>query len=201
MRETSNIKVKVIDLDEIKEVAFENLEPNLTEEHNVIGLLDNGPFGIVETEQGIYIINHLGEGSAYPVTPKTPGPILQFFICLEDGGFIPQPSMKLLLTYDALPNLKTSKTVTLDQFISRVSPQQETIYETWNYFFQKQKPIPVLTCPLIRSKADLKKYKPFISEDYCECETFEPLIEVGENICCNNKQHAHCKHCGGRSLS
>jgi hypothetical protein len=208
-RETSNILVHVLNLDDIKEAAFNHLLQFLVEDNSVLGFLDNGPFGLINTKQGSYIINHIGQGVPYPITNTRPF-FLQFYTCLNSGGFIPNPAIKLPITVADLPAIPIVKTVTLDEFIVKYTQEQEDLYKQWVTLLspistEMQVPKELASierevkedCLYIRRKEDLKKYKTFLTDNVCQCNIEKPLFEVAPNICCINRKHKHCASCGG----
>lgn len=192
MRKHSKVIVKVLDLDSLKEQAFHALETKaLVEDHDVIGLLDNGPFAIYENENGTFILDHTG--LAIDLNLGTPLPRINFYLAFKNGGFIDRPSMALDLTADFIKNIPIKEEVPLDEFIIKGSPPNEE-----NFIFLDDYLKPSFKCPLIRDRDHLKRYGTFLINKLCHCgETQKPLIEVSAKICCNMQSHVHCALCGG----
>lgn len=212
MRKNSNIVVHVLDYEEVKIAAYEQLSSILIDDNMVLGLLDNGPYGYIETNVGVFVINHTGIGPIIPVTNN--GPVLEFYTAFKDGSFISTPSVSIPITLEFIKNVPVKESVPLDEFILKYSTHQENSFNFWDDYINRlgaknthnlvdnEQEYEVneeyeTTCPLIRCKDDLKKYSTFLVPEQCTCKTSEPLIEVTENICCIKSSHVHCKLCGG----
>ena len=128
-RETSTIKVQILDLSKCNQSALEYMLKNNKEDETPIGAETGYTWGIVTTNDGIYCLCSEGVGQHNPVT-ESDKISLDYYPKYEKSIAI-LPSVQVHLSDKHLMECATNEFVPLEDFIRKFGSRLETNYYTW----------------------------------------------------------------------
>ncbi len=199
MRTASNISVNLIDLSAI----CHDIESQLLKNTNTLSLdsiIDDGPYGLLVTPEGTYGINK--EGIIYgPLDDSSNFMIISFYPKLKTGLLF-NAIANLPLNLSSALDLLTKESVPLENFLINFGEETEVLYRNIVQHFSKYYTVKTLIPKAkfkLLTKKDISKYKSFLINDWCECET--PInilcsVKAGQCQCGVGAVHSHCKNCG-----
>jgi hypothetical protein len=138
-REKSNVKVRRIDFAGIEADATKSLNDNLerygitVEEGEEVRAHIHNDWGIVETDEGLYVLCTEGVGPDGPVEDEMIFDV--GYRTFKDGkpaSFSMFPVASTNLTPQELRQMATGETVTLEEFIRQFGSRLESNYRQWN---------------------------------------------------------------------
>lgn len=209
MRPKTGIIVNVLDFSALEEKILqegtEAIKKKLSIESEVSSVRNFCVWGMVDTEEGTYILNCLGQGPITPLTrQQTTDFVFEFhavfgenceFVLLETPFFV------IPVTRDVCMELGISHTMPLEDFVVRHIPKTEENFQWWMGKLSsivakgEEEEEEVEN----KQKEDLSKYGPFLVSDKCDCVSNKaPLVKVEGNCCPCGKfgKHTHCRKCG-----